>query len=461
MTIFGDRYNPGNIALADIILVDYVKKFPPQPKGKGGHSRKKRGKINLTTYLHTYGNKKTRRSKRGRPRWDYEFFVTQMKNCRGWPASVADKEWERLAADQKNFADMGGPGGSKRLKIPSNLCGMDVSESSEEEFEEKKMQNSNKPVTNMSQDDQNALRGECRQGFGEVARPSSATEMSVALPPTAFTFEGEESAVTFKQFLQSHLKVAGSGGGGDDLGPSTPVKGGGLAADGKAATPSSADKAERPELVDIASCRTALWRQALKDIKLQEKKIAQVVASMGVALASHPYTVADQEDEYHTCYERLQGAMLMLNLKPGKKNDGSVTYEEFQPIKLQDCMASDRIELGLERKEASAPETVKAWSGDVDTIPALPDEQKKASEELRLGWLSTARLRRYLQLLVGLPIDSALDLESIKSYANAAESIRGITTEAELSDVGDKLENQKSLQNQFVAAMKTALKDDT
>eukprot|EP00969_Alexandrium_andersonii_P368845 15473808-Alexandrium_andersonii.AAC.1 len=81
LRIFGDgRSEQGTPSIADKVLQDFVKECPDGSARSG----KKRGNINLASYEHTTGTKKSRVDVAGRPKYDKEAFIIEMERKRKW-----------------------------------------------------------------------------------------------------------------------------------------------------------------------------------------------------------------------------------------------------------------------------------------------------------------------------------------------------------------------------------------
>ncbi len=111
VAIFGDRSTEGDPATATQVLIDFCEQFP---EGKCGATRKKRGDMMLAQYTHAKGKRVAKKTISSKYKLDHEAFIVRMRAARDWSAERAAAEWRRLDQPEQ-FADMKGPGGSKRL----------------------------------------------------------------------------------------------------------------------------------------------------------------------------------------------------------------------------------------------------------------------------------------------------------------------------------------------------------
>lgn len=92
MSLFGDRKSDGMPWLADMVMIEYAKNNPHKVSGGSAHSRKKRGSVNLGSYLHVHGAKRSKVSGSKRPKFDKELYIGRMKSLRGWDALKSTQE---------------------------------------------------------------------------------------------------------------------------------------------------------------------------------------------------------------------------------------------------------------------------------------------------------------------------------------------------------------------------------
>jgi hypothetical protein len=86
--IFG---KDGDKLLQQKLLCDYVNAHP-----EGKEAGAKRGKVDLTSYMHTVGARSTVDDFESYSKLDYEAFLRNMEVARGWNMSRASEEWETL-----------------------------------------------------------------------------------------------------------------------------------------------------------------------------------------------------------------------------------------------------------------------------------------------------------------------------------------------------------------------------
>jgi hypothetical protein len=83
-----------------------------------------------------------------------------------------------------------------------------------------------------------------------------------------------------------------------------------------------------------------MHRTAVRDLRAQEKKLAQAAGGLAHQLQQHTYTKSMDEDEFHIAAERLQVALLLLGMQ-AKETDGKMEYDNLLPVQLSDFLVTD------------------------------------------------------------------------------------------------------------------------
>ena len=172
--IFGYKRVPGDDCLAAKVLCDFVMNFPDfaddGDAGKGRHSTKKRGFVELSSYVHSQGTRQEAREITRRPKLDLEAFCTVMRNKRSWPRERCVNEWNDMKNDSEANVprDMKGPKDAPlRLALYSWMMAEDAIEQVTTNFEEKQLQTSSKP-SKMDDETKDKIRGEFKRGFSKL-----------------------------------------------------------------------------------------------------------------------------------------------------------------------------------------------------------------------------------------------------------------------------------------------------
>jgi len=236
----------------------------------------------------------------------------------------ADKKWKELDTPE-NFVDHGGvPPHTKRLRIPANLLCEDVSESEHENFDERAMQTSGQPIKNASEDVQQRLAEEMRQGFSSsLAGPSESTFQ--ALPATALSAAPGAAAgdVTMHFVVQlAESMRADNGQEGDAQAGKSNSK-----QTGPQMSTAEKTQAAKHELFDVKSSQTGFVRASNGALNGLQRKVADAVLKASTALKlceENKHLTSEDDDEFFATAERLQIGLLWLNMQPGDNEENQV-----------------------------------------------------------------------------------------------------------------------------------------
>ena len=313
--IFGEgKRNKGDQMTANRVLLDYAAKFP---KGAKANTKKRGSDFLLTNYMQAKGIAMRKRTRSSRPKMDYEAFVMEMKNRRGWHSQRADLQWKQLDTPE-NFADDNGPKPlSKRLRIPSYLVCVGVSEAEEEAFELKQRVSQSKGAKNADKEAVDNIDKEMSMGFSGTLKKEA---VSIGPGNVAFTFQTEQTST--ETFLQSMKSSAIAIGALPEAAPEAAAFGA-VGAAGAAGAPGAVGPSGNPlpspskALFDIRSSRLSLIREHSKKVGAQEKKVADQVAKVACTMDAYVSLKKDQgfdtDEEFMACGERLQMSLLWLN----------------------------------------------------------------------------------------------------------------------------------------------------
>lgn len=359
MKIFGDKKNPEGMPwLANVVVLDYAKNNPSimDPKTAGGaHSRRKRCAVVLGEYIHTQGKRHARRDVRKRLKLDCEAFCSEMERVRKWKADVSLGWWEKMKMDPACKGDQNGPPGlEQRLKPYRWMIPADFSESEDESFETKQFSKSTGAMKNVKETEEARLLQEVRQGFRTAAAGSS---LAAPLPPSAMTYTGEASVETVGEMMSRHLNPASASAATPTKAPSGSACLAG-ATENLAGSPlaGGASSLDSGPVVDIRSMCSSVYRNAMQEMKVQERRIHASLTLLAGALKDHRYTCLQDEDEYHCAYERYQSGLLWLGAAPNyvapSSGSGSPVLE-FTPLDIE--AVKNMARRGSRLRGAAAP----------------------------------------------------------------------------------------------------------
>ena len=167
VAIFGEgRAGPPDQMLANQVVLDFAEKYPDGQSKLG----QKRGQAQLITYIHSHLVTASSSKSIGLPLWDFELFVNQMKNFRGWSQTQSKQQWDALEREPSNFRDNQGPAKHpRRIAIPAWLSGTESHDFTLTEAEEKRVSTAGRSLER-SMEDRQQMIGELRQGFERVPR---------------------------------------------------------------------------------------------------------------------------------------------------------------------------------------------------------------------------------------------------------------------------------------------------
>ena len=281
---FGEgKRNKGDPMTANRVLLDYAARFP---KGAKANAKKRGSDFLPTSYMqaNSKGIAMRKRTRSSRPKMDYEAFVMEMKNRRGWHSKRADAQWKQLDTPE-NLADDNGPKLlSKRLRIPSYLVCGDVSESEEEEaFELKQRVSQSKGTKNADKEAADNIDKEMSMGFSGTLKKEA---VSIGPGNVAFTFQTEQTST--EAFMQSLKSSAIAIGALPEAAQEADAIGAAGAA-GAAGAPGAVGPSPSPSkaLFDIRSSRLAFIREDSKKVGAQGKKVADQVAKVACTMDSY------------------------------------------------------------------------------------------------------------------------------------------------------------------------------
>jgi hypothetical protein len=229
----------------------------------------------------------------------------------------------------ENYADDLGPHPhTARLKIPANLLCMDESESGEDNYVDRSVATCGQAIKNASSDAKETLMAEMSKGFStDLARPSFSS-MSDALPRTAISLSNTERVdnITSTLLTEAAEKIQPGGPAASHV----PEGGDARVLVDQAKQPQqSASKASAADsLFDSRSAQSSFMRSKNAPVGALSKKMQDALskaaaavethASTGVPLAeieSNSQAPSPDDDEVKTVAERMQAAMLWLNME--------------------------------------------------------------------------------------------------------------------------------------------------
>ena len=187
-TIFGDKKRLPLVLVRDQVLLDFCVKFPD---GKGTLPRGKDGSFTLSTYVESSGSRVSQEELDTNPMVDYEFFAIHMENTRRWKPEQILGEWQKLKkkslGDEPEIkSDKGGPAHCPdRLGVPGSLMGTDMVLKRRSNFEEQRVDTSNKAQKNIAWEQRAALVEKTRFGLNVAKVDASKADMrsSASLSP--------------------------------------------------------------------------------------------------------------------------------------------------------------------------------------------------------------------------------------------------------------------------------------
>ena len=152
---------------------------------------------------------------------DLELFVTRVKRDRNWTEQAALAQWHAFRADESLQRDNQGPNNFPlRLEIPAWVFGDEGTQTSEGDFEEKRVQVMSRS-TAANTDALRQMRSEMYHGFSKSDQPQLAdisSAMRSALPAGSLTTEDWDAKVRkenhIASLLEMHAPESGARGSG-------------------------------------------------------------------------------------------------------------------------------------------------------------------------------------------------------------------------------------------------------
>ena len=424
ITVFGDRKEPGDADLQEVVMRDFLMQNPDlldeSTLGQRDHCRKKR-KLNqpLSRYTHTTGVESSTEQNDVRPWADWELFKKQMANLRDWSKEQAIAEWEKLKtnAGEKDKDYNGPPYAPLRLKLPVWMFGLDNETNKRKSFESKQLETATKQ-TAMDTEQKKQIINELNQGFSSrdalPSLPQSSDGLQRRLPSDSFTFDGGEQYSGGAELIRTAAGVAGPDSG-PELQPAlaSPKK------DAPAGSMGTMPNAvgQKKQLCDVASVRSSVHRTLRPMLTQSMEKLGKELRPAGSVLLLG--NMSDAHGMWPTLLKRWQVGHTFFGTEPAKDELG----EQF----TFDGRAN-QIEFEIK--------------GDTEVAQA-----------------NTQRLRDELLALDVLPIEDPETFLCKKEALAILASVRSLTKAEDVENAKITLEAVCESLDQLASSIKTATKD--
>lgn len=152
---------------------------------------------------------------------------------------------------------------------------------------------------------------------------------------------------------------------------------------------------------------------------------------------------------------RIRGA----RSKPSEAQLGIHTAQNRSAPRAHQWHQTDEARVptgGLAVSQPGAPAT--CILEDKAAIKELVPLEGRPQHE-QLAFAINSRMRAYMDLCDGYPVDSVADLQCLAGVNSLVLKVKGAKTEQDLQSISDELELQKGLQTQLQQALRNGLKD--
>ena len=278
--------------------------------GKRGVKRKC---LDLTQYEYSRSGFQSNAEESASPLWDEELFLNQMRSLRGWNVSQAAIKWKSLLADDMVDKDHGGPDGSVRCRIASNLLGNDLLRKQKGEEERRSLKTSQRPHK-ATPEEQEAIKGELLRGFSTGLQGAGADFFTPVAPSSATATwasnkEASERLLLENAGMTADKKVTRADGQEgsvkEELSP-------GQASKSQTGLPqSSAHSGQSPGVNrDVALERNKLATSLVAVLETERQKL--IAALKASAISIHFADAAEDQDDLEVVEQRHQVAQAVL-----------------------------------------------------------------------------------------------------------------------------------------------------
>ena len=263
------------------------------------------------------------------PLWDEELFLNQMRQLRGWSVAQATMKWKAMLSDDSVDKDHGGPDGSLRQRVPSNLVGNDLCRTAKGEEERRTLKTSQR-AHKATPEEQEAIRADLLRGFASTLTGAGSDFHSAVGPNSVTATFSTNKDASEKLLLESAgldsppakgpSSVSAGGGGGSSTGPSA------------GSTREKADKDTlKRELPDAPPGPPQPSVLPARDVALERNKISSMLASLVEnertrllaslklgAVAMHLADLKEDADDLVVVKQRHAVAMAVMGAKSYK-----------------------------------------------------------------------------------------------------------------------------------------------